>query len=92
MVKLLTRLCDGQAITLREAKRANATYRPHGISALGEIAQIREDVDLMPEALSIVSSVVDEAVDGAEDRMDVDEGSGHTAMYVARHYTLVTVL
>lgn len=58
---------------MREAKRANAAYRPHGLRALGEISQART-IDLMPEALQIVPPVIEEWV--GEDAMEIDSGKG----------------
>ncbi|KAL2808674.1 proteasome stabiliser-domain-containing protein [Aspergillus granulosus] len=62
-------------ITIREAKRNNPAYRPHGLIALGGVAQARKDLDLMPEAISLVSKVLDDLGD-AGDPMDIDSGSG----------------
>lgn len=59
---------------MREAKRTNAAYRPHGLRALGQISQAHE-VDLMPNALAIVGPVIEEVVeeqDEKEDKMDID--------------------
>ncbi|KAE8147028.1 proteasome stabiliser-domain-containing protein [Aspergillus avenaceus] len=64
-----------KAITIREAKRQNPTYRPHGISALGGVAQARRDLDTMPDAIGIVSQVLSE-LEGDVDSMDIDSGSG----------------
>ena len=66
-----------KAIAIREAKRNNATYRPHGLVALGGIAQARSDLDFMSDALSIVSGVLEDILDEEEDQMDIDSGSGH---------------
>ncbi|KAJ5913485.1 hypothetical protein N7504_002368 [Penicillium tannophilum] len=60
-----------KTIAIREAKRANAVYRPHGLRALGEISQVR-DIDFMPQALEIVIPVIEEFQDG----MDIDSGNG----------------
>lgn len=59
---------------MREAKRTNVTYRPHGLRALGGIAQARS-IDLMPEALKIVPPVIEECVDDS-DPMEIDSGNG----------------
>lgn len=64
-------LTGNQKITIREAKRANAAYRPHGLRALGEISLARQ-VDFMPQALEIVPGVLEEF----DDRMDIDSGNG----------------
>ncbi|KAJ5723018.1 hypothetical protein N7488_001053, partial [Penicillium malachiteum] len=61
-----------KTITIREAKRANAVYRPHGLRAMGEISQVRQ-IDLMPQALEIVPSVIEEMQDG----MEIDSGKGN---------------
>ena len=73
-----------KAIAIREAKRNNATYRPHGLTALGGIAQARNDLDFMPDALSIVSGVLEEVLGDEDegDKMDIDSGSGHKSKYV----------
>ncbi|KAE8414924.1 proteasome stabiliser-domain-containing protein [Aspergillus pseudocaelatus] len=64
-----------KAIAIREAKRINPTYRPHAITAFGGIAQARQDLNLMPDAVDIVSRVLSE-FDQGEDSMDIDSGSG----------------
>lgn len=63
-----------QTITVREAKRANILYRPHGLRAMGEIAQTRKDLNFMPDALSIIPSVVEEMCE--EDQMEVESKHG----------------
>ncbi|KAL4900600.1 hypothetical protein BDW74DRAFT_161771 [Aspergillus multicolor] len=68
-----------KTITIREAKRNNPAYRPHGLTALGGVAQARKDLDLTAEAISIVSKVLDDIDDDAGDPMDVDSGSGSRA-------------
>ncbi|KKK24759.1 hypothetical protein AOCH_002222 [Aspergillus ochraceoroseus] len=79
-----------KTITIREAKRNNPAYRPHGLVALGGVALggVTQDnnnnnnyyyyINLMPEAMRIVSKVLDDLDedDDARDRMDVDSGSG----------------
>ena len=70
-----------KAITVREAKRNNAVYRPHALSALGDISRVRDDCDFMPDALDIVGEVLNEMQEngsGDGDKMDIDSGSGHT--------------
>ncbi|OJJ02961.1 hypothetical protein ASPVEDRAFT_72741 [Aspergillus versicolor CBS 583.65] len=62
-------------ITIREAKRNNPAYRPHGLTALGGVAQARRDLNLTAEAINIVSNVLDD-IDDAGDPMDIDSGSG----------------
>lgn len=64
-----------QNITIREAKRNNPAYRPHGLTALGGVAQARKDLNLTAEAISIVSNVLDD-IDDSGDPMDIDSGSG----------------
>ncbi|PLN84227.1 proteasome component [Aspergillus taichungensis] len=63
-----------KTITIREAKRNNASYRPFGLAALGGVSQGRKDLDLMPDAIAIVSQVV-ENLEDKEDLMDVDSGN-----------------
>lgn len=81
-----------KTITIREAKRNNATYRPHGLTALGGIAQARNDIDFMPDALNIVSGVLEEILgeEDDNDKMDIDSGSGHKSKYVYRSYSKQT--
>ena len=61
-----------EKIALREARRTNATYRPHAIAALGDLAESRADLDLSTEILALVANVVEETVAEDRDRMDVD--------------------
>ncbi|CAG8128696.1 unnamed protein product [Penicillium salamii] len=63
-----------KTITVREAKRANVLYRPHGLRAMGEIAQARKDLNFMPDALSIIPSVVEEMCE--EDQMEIESKHG----------------
>ncbi|KAJ5130149.1 uncharacterized protein N7515_006188 [Penicillium bovifimosum] len=65
-----------KTITVREAKRANALYRPHGLRAMGEIAQVRQDLNFMPDALNVIPGVVDEMVGEDEDKMEIDSKNG----------------
>ncbi|KAJ5157537.1 uncharacterized protein N7482_008637 [Penicillium canariense] len=69
-----------KTIAVREAKRTNATYRPHALRALGQISQARE-MDLMPDALAIVGPVIDEVSEEEKgpDKMEIDSGSGRDA-------------
>lgn len=64
-------------IAVREAKRNNPSYRRHALRALGGISQARDDLDFMPDALSIVRGVVDHVLDAKGDEMDIDSGNGH---------------
>lgn len=66
-----------KAIAIREAKRNNATYRPHALTAFGDISQLRDDCDFMPDSLTIVRGVLDEVLESDGDRMDIDAGSGY---------------
>ncbi|EAW15874.1 ECM29 family proteasome component [Aspergillus fischeri NRRL 181] len=68
-----------KVIAIREAKRNNPTYRPHGLVALGGVARARKDVDFMPDALNIVSRVLDEVTEADADSMDIDSGSGQNS-------------
>jgi proteasome component ECM29 len=67
-------LTECQTITVREAKRANVIYRPHGVRAMGEIAQARKDLNFMADALKIIPPVIEEMVD--EDHMEIDSKNG----------------
>ncbi|KAI2993811.1 hypothetical protein CBS147482_8622 [Aspergillus niger] len=62
-----------KTITIREAKRNNPAYRPHALIALGGVAQARKDLDLMSDAIAIVTHVLDDVEDQG-DPMDVDSG------------------
>jgi proteasome component ECM29 len=62
-------------IALREAKRNNDRYRPHGLNALGGFAEVRTDLNLVPDALGIVAPFVEEAVSPSDDKMDIDSGN-----------------
>lgn len=76
-------LPTSQAIAIREAKRINPTYRPYAITAFGGIAQARQDLNLMPDAIDIVSRVLSEFDEG-EDSMDIDSGSGQKNKYYSK--------
>ncbi|KAI3144444.1 hypothetical protein CBS147325_5204 [Penicillium roqueforti] len=65
-----------KTITVREAKRANVLYRPHGLRAMGEIAQARKDLDFMPDALKIIPGVVEEMQEQDQDQMEIDSRNG----------------
>ncbi|KAK5796780.1 hypothetical protein VI817_006064 [Penicillium citrinum] len=61
-----------KTITVREAKRTNAAYRPHGLMAMGEIALVRPD-DFLSAALTFVPDVIQEEIDEQkEDKMEID--------------------
>ncbi|KAJ5834299.1 Proteasome stabiliser ECM29 [Penicillium robsamsonii] len=64
-----------KTITVREAKRANVLYRPHGLRAMGEIAQARKDLNFMPDALKIIP-VIEEMKDQDQDQMEIDSRNG----------------
>lgn len=61
-----------KVIALREARRTNATYRPHAIASLGGVAEARKDLDLTDDVLPLVTHAVEELVAEDQDRMDVD--------------------
>jgi proteasome component ECM29 len=60
-----------KAISVREARRTNATYRPHAITALGHLAEVRADPDLTADIMSLVEGVVDETIMSGQDRIAV---------------------
>ncbi|KAF3481698.1 proteasome component ECM29 [Arthroderma uncinatum] len=62
-----------KVIVIREAKRKNVDYRPHGLTGLGRFARNQEDLDMMNETLAVVSPILEEMVDELKsDRMDID--------------------
>lgn len=65
-----------EKVTIREAKRQNKTYRPHGLEALGKICRARTDLELSSTVVEIVESLLEELLGGEEDgeKMDVDGG------------------
>jgi proteasome component ECM29 len=72
-----------KAISVREARRTNATYRPHALTALGNLAEVRADPDLTADILSLVEGVVDEAIMSAHDD-GIAAGSSEWAAKQAR--------
>lgn len=66
-------------IAIREAKRNNSAYRPHALSSLGTFAENRDDLDIMPDALTIVPPVVEDLSDDQEEKMDLDSGKDYQA-------------
>lgn len=57
---------------LREAKRNNEAYRPHALNALGDFAELREDLNLLPDAIAIVEPIVEDLTAPDDDHMDID--------------------
>jgi proteasome component ECM29 len=72
-----------KAISVREARRTNATYRPHALMALGNLAEVRADPDLTADIMSLVEGVVDDAIMSAHDD-GVAVGSSEWAAKQAR--------
>ncbi|KAJ5123414.1 hypothetical protein N7448_009511 [Penicillium atrosanguineum] len=66
-----------KTIAVREAKRTNALYRPHGLRALGQIA-LACQVNFMPDALRIVPPLFDEIIADEKEGngMEIDSGNG----------------
>lgn len=58
---------------MREAKRRNATYRPHAIRCLGQVAAVLADVDNTETVYNVVQPLLVEAAES--DPMDID-GAG----------------
>ena len=63
---------ESKKIAFREAKRTNAQYRPHAITALADFVKARSDLNLASEVLPILSNVVDEIIADDADKMDLD--------------------
>ncbi|OAL70156.1 hypothetical protein A7D00_5686 [Trichophyton violaceum] len=62
-----------KTIVIREAKRKNVDYRPHGLKGLGQFARNLEDLDMTKETLAIVSPVFEEMIEEVKgDKMDID--------------------
>ena len=59
-------------MVIREAKRSNLIYRPHAFRSLGEFAKMRDDLDMIPVAVEVVSKVVDELTSGSVQKMEID--------------------
>ena len=69
-----------QVIILREAKRNNVAYRPHALNAMADFAEIRPDLNLLPDAISIVGPVVEDLIDNDKDKMEIDSGHASKAL------------
>ncbi|KAH8693533.1 putative proteasome component [Talaromyces proteolyticus] len=67
-----------KVIMLREAKRNNAAYRSHALSALAAFAEARQDLYLLPEAISIVEPVVEDLTDSDGTKMEIDSDHSKT--------------
>ncbi|KAK2873622.1 hypothetical protein FQN49_002228 [Arthroderma sp. PD_2] len=62
-----------KVVVIRESKRKNIDYRPHGLRALGRFARNQEDLDMTKETLEVVSPILDELVEDLKsDKMDID--------------------
>ncbi|KAK2768836.1 proteasome component M29 [Arachnomyces sp. PD_36] len=74
-----------KVIAIREAKRNNSAYRPHALKLMGQFAENRDDLDLMPDVLTIVSPVIEDLSDDndSEDKMDLDSGKDFQARTLA---------
>ena len=70
---------------VREAKRNNPAYRPHALRALGDFAVAQDDLDLMPDVLSIVPLVVEEYTTSSGDKMEIDSGDTLRYVYSDKH-------
>ena len=71
-----------KVIALREARRTNVTYRPYAVEALGEVARVREDLNLATDTVELVKDLVDELAMDKQDAMQID--SGNTSAMPAR--------
>ena len=58
-------------ITIREAKRQNAAYRPHAVKALAQVAEARRDIDMHETVMGVIKPLIDD--DTESDPMDVDK-------------------
>jgi len=63
-----------KSLAVREAKRTNVAYRPHAISALGEFALVRKDLDLSAEVIPYLTDLMDDLT--GTDAMDLDAREG----------------
>lgn len=68
-------------IAVREAKRQNATYRPHGLKALAQVAAARRDVDLFDTIKGVVTPLLDEVLQ--DDPMEVDNDTARSSSSTA---------
>ncbi|KAJ5347733.1 uncharacterized protein N7506_000986 [Penicillium brevicompactum] len=74
LVKFSSQAKKWQTKEQTSLKRANVLYRPHGLRAMGEIAQVRKDLNFMPDVLDFIPSVVEEMCE--EDQMEVESKHG----------------
>ncbi|KAK3647069.1 proteasome component M29 [Elasticomyces elasticus] len=73
-------------IATREAKRQNATYKPHAVKYLGHISLALEDVDLSQTVVAIVKPIFEDASTG--DPMAVDGEETDQKSHTLEHATL----
>lgn len=72
--------CGCIQISIREAKRQNARYRPHAFKSLGRIAAARTDINMADTVFDIVAPVLTDLADSEnQDKMDIDTGEGERA-------------
>ncbi|KAJ5328506.1 hypothetical protein N7452_008896 [Penicillium brevicompactum] len=74
LVKFSSQAKKWQTKEQTSLKRANVLYRPHGLRAMGEIAQVRKDLNFMSDVLDFIPSVVEEMCE--EDQMEVESKHG----------------
>jgi proteasome component ECM29 len=72
-------------IALREAKRTNPTYRKHGISALGEVVETQQDLDLAYKVLTTLSDISVGLVEGGGDLDSAETSLKGEAVRQARY-------
>lgn len=75
-------------IAIREAKRNNATYRPHAFTSLGQYAAARTDIDMFDDVFAVIGSHLQELTD--EDKMDITADNDDTTRGTAKDTTIIT--
>ena len=68
---------QARKIVLREARRQNAAYRPHGIETAGDFVMATKDISFVLEVVAILQGVADDLANEdtkVDDMMEVDGG------------------
>ncbi|KAK2738268.1 proteasome component M29 [Myotisia sp. PD_48] len=66
-----------KTIAIREAKRNNVDYRPHGLREFGRFNRHQEGLDMMSKVVEVTAPIIEELVDESKDKMEIDSKDNH---------------
>lgn len=80
-----------EKIVLRESKRNNPAYRQHSLECLGDLAELRETVDMYSQVYGVTKPVIEEILDES-DEMDVDSRTGGLSSKTVTELTVTNAM